>query len=71
MAIHSMTIDIMDGEYAMPGELEAWTPEHRRVEAWPDKAKRQIEQLEQRVLHLEALVHRLMNEGEADDGDQP
>lgn len=64
-------IDIGDPEYAMPGELEAWTPAHRRIEAWPDRAKRQIERLEQRVLHLECLVHRLINCTEVGrDGDR-
>lgn len=62
-------IDINDPEYAMPGELEAWTPAHRRIEAWPDRAKRQIERLEQRVLQLERLVHQLIDT-EACDGDR-
>lgn len=64
-------IDMMDEEYAIPGELGAYTSEHRRIEAWPDKAKRQIVALERRALalegkvrHLEALVHRLVNASE-------
>ena len=55
-------IDRLDDEYTIPGELQAYVPEHRRVEAWPDKAKRQIEALEKRVRHLEMMVHRLANQ---------
>lgn len=54
-------MDLMDSEYAIPGELQAYVAEHRRVEAWPEKAQRRIESLERRVRHLEELVHRLVN----------
>jgi hypothetical protein len=63
-------IDLMDAEYAMPGELEVLTPPHRRIEAWPDKAKRQIESLERRVRHLEVLIHRLVNASGGAHGDE-
>jgi hypothetical protein len=54
-------VDLMDGEYAIPGELQAYVAEHRRVEAWPEKAQRRIDSLERRVRHLEEMVHRLVN----------
>lgn len=54
-------IDMMDDEYAIPGELQAYVPAQRRVEAWPERAQRRVEALESRVRHLEALVHRLVN----------
>lgn len=54
-------VDLMDGEYAVPGELQGYVPEHRRVEAWPERAQRRMEALERRVRHLEVLVHRLVN----------
>lgn len=54
-------VDLMDSEYAMPGELEAYVPAQRRVEAWPERAQRRIEALEGRVLHLETLVQRLVD----------
>jgi hypothetical protein len=54
-------VDLMDSEYAIPGELEAYVPAQRRVEAWPDRAQRRIDALESRIRHLEALVHRLVN----------
>ena len=51
----------IDAEDAAPGELDAWLRGERRIEAWPDKAKRQIAALEERVVHLEACVHQLLN----------
>lgn len=54
-------VDLMDSEYAIPGELEAHVPAQRRVEAWPERAQRRIEALEGRIRHLEAMVHRLVN----------
>jgi len=54
-------VDLMDGEYAIPGELQAYVAEHRRVEAWPEKAQRRLDSLEARVRHLEEMVHRLIN----------
>ncbi len=54
-------VDLMDEEYAMPGELEGYVAEHRRVEAWPERAQRRVDALERRVRHLEELVHRLLN----------
>lgn len=54
-------VDLMDGEFTIPGELQAYVAEHRRVEAWPEKTARRVESLERRVRHLEALVHRLVN----------
>lgn len=56
-----VVVDLMDEEYAMPGELLAFVAEHRRVEAWPERAQRRIDGLEKRVRHLEELVHRLVN----------
>lgn len=56
-----VVVDLMDDEYARPGELQAYTPEHRRVEAWPERVQRRVESLESRVRHLEMAVHRLMN----------
>jgi hypothetical protein len=70
MSEHAI-IDMMDEEFTIPGELQAWTPEHRRIEAWPDKAKRQITVLEQRVLQLERLVHGLLNGSEDNGIDKP
>jgi len=55
-------VDLMDGEYTVPGELQAYVPEHRRVEAWPERAQRRVDALERRVRHLEMLVHRLIND---------
>lgn len=55
-------IDILDPEYAMPGELERWPERTPRVEPWPETAKRQIAALEGRVRHLERLVHGLLNQ---------
>lgn len=55
-------VDLMDDEYARPGELQAYTPEHRRVEAWPERVQRRVDALERRVRHLEMLVHRLIND---------
>jgi len=57
-------IDILDPEYAMPGELERWPERTPRVEPWPETAKRQIASLEDRVRYLEGLVHLMLN---ADD----
>lgn len=54
-------MDLTDDEYAIPGALNAYVAEHRRVEAWPEKAQRRIDGLEKRVQHLEELVHRLVN----------
>lgn len=54
-------VDLMDGEYTIPGELLAYVAEHRRVEAWPEKAQRRVESLERRVRHLEEMIHRLVN----------
>ena len=54
-------VDLMDSEYAIPGELEAYVPAQRRVEAWPDRAQRRIDALESRIRHLESMVHRLVN----------
>lgn len=54
-------IDMMDDEYTIPGQLHAYVPEEKRVEAWPEKAQRRIDSLERRVRHLESLVHRLVN----------
>lgn len=54
-------VDLMDSEYAIPGELEAYVAERRRVEAWPERAQRRIEAMESRIRHLETLVHRLVN----------
>lgn len=60
-------IDILDPEYAMPGEIEGWASSVKRqtsCEPWPETAKRQIAALEGRVHHLECLVHLMLN---ADD----
>ena len=54
-------VDMEDGEFTVPGELQAYVAEHRRIEAWPEKTARRVESLERRVRHLEALVHRLVN----------
>jgi hypothetical protein len=54
-------IDLMDDEYAIPGELQAYVPAQRRVEAWPERAQRRIDALESRIRHLESMVHRLVN----------
>jgi len=55
-------VDLMDAEYAMPGELDrVHYGGGLRVEAWPERAQRQIEALEGRVRHLEVMVHRLLN----------
>ena len=55
-------IDILDPEYAMPGELERWPERTPCVEPWPETAKRQIAGLEARLRHLERLVHGLLNQ---------
>lgn len=57
-------VDLLDEEYAMPGELQAYRAEHRRIEAWPERAQRRIDALERRVRHLEELVHRMINVGD-------
>lgn len=54
-------VDLMDGEYTIPGELQAYVAERRRVEAWPEKAQWRMDSLEARVRHLEEMVHRLIN----------
>lgn len=61
-------VDLMDDEYTVPGELQAYRSEHRRIEAWPEQAQRRIDALERRVRHLECLVHRLINAGSGKDG---
>lgn len=55
-------LNIGDPEYAMPGELEAYKPEHRRVEAWPDKTQRTIEALQRRLFALETEVGHLRDD---------
>ena len=58
-------IDILDPEYAMPGEIERHesnVKRHASCEPWPETAKRQISSLEGRVRHLERLVHGLLNQ---------
>jgi hypothetical protein len=45
-------------------DVEAWQAEageHRRVEAWPERTDRRVVDLEKRVLHLEKMVHLLVN----------
>lgn len=57
-------IDILDPEYAMPGEIERQTSNvmrHGACEPWPETAKRQIAALEGRVRHLEQLVQLMLN----------
>lgn len=51
----------VDTEFAAPGELDAWLNGEYQIEAWPDKAKRQIASLESRVRALEVQVHQLLN----------
>ncbi len=40
---------------------EAAPDQKQPVEAWPERCDRRVELLEQRVRHLETLVHRLIN----------
>lgn len=54
-------VDMMDDEYTIPGELQAYVLQANRVEAWPEKTARRIDSLERRVRYLEMLVHRLLN----------
>ena len=46
-------IDLMDEEYAIPGELAAYAPQHRRIEAHPERTDRRIDALERRVRQVE------------------
>ena len=60
-------IDILDPEYAMPGEIErhvAGVMRRDACEPWPETAKRQIAELQEKVRYLEGLVHLMLN---ADD----
>jgi hypothetical protein len=55
------TIDLGDPEYAMPGELDAYTPPQRRLEA-PlriDALERRLSALETEVGHLRDDLRRL------------
>ena len=57
-------IDILDPEYAMPGELDRQVFGGLRgtaCEPWPETAKRQIAELQDRVRYLEGLVHLILN----------
>jgi hypothetical protein len=53
-----LDIDLLDPEYAMPGELErsAQAGRPQRVEAWPERAQRRIEALEARMAALEGAL---------------
>lgn len=55
-------LNITDPEYTIPGQLD------RRVEAWPERTERRINQLEQRIRHLETVVNRLLNQATEDEG---
>lgn len=57
-------LNITDPEYAIPGELD-----RRPVEAWPERTERRINQLEDRIRHLEAILHGLLNQATEDEGD--
>lgn len=52
-------INFDDAEYTIPGELAAYVPEHRRIEAWPERAERRLAALEGRVRRLEGCLQRL------------
>jgi hypothetical protein len=56
-------LNITDPEYTIPGQLD------RRVEAWPERTERRINQLEQRIRHLETVVHSLLNQATEDKSD--
>jgi len=56
-------IDMLDAEYTMPGELlvsagrvRSLSEQLRAVEAWPEKAQREIDDLRRRVERLEQAV---------------
>lgn len=55
-------IDLSDSEYTVPGELDNYVPECRRVEAWPEKAERRIDTLERRLFALETEVAHLRDD---------
>lgn len=59
-SLEEPSIDLMGPEYAMPGELDVAAGAHRRIEPWPETAKRQLAQLEQRVAHLEMMMAKLL-----------
>lgn len=54
-------LNITDPEYTIPGQLD------RRVEAWPERTERRINQLEQRIRQLEEMLHRLLNQATEDE----
>jgi len=62
LSVSASGIPGIDDEHAIPGELEDWLQDRRRVEAWPDRVKRDLYVLRRRVYHLEVCVHRLLNE---------
>jgi hypothetical protein len=65
-----MTIGIYDPEYAMPGELSTTAYDLRtydqRTDARLDDYQRRIAELEQRLRHVERLLHEYINH--ADQG---
>ena len=61
-AMERNDIDMDDAEYAIPGELQAYKPTRRLVEAWPEKAQRRIETLERQVFEMRTEIEHLRDD---------
>lgn len=72
MGEHSV-VDFDDFEYAIPGEHLRKASDYdlrtgpERLHAQVDEHARRIAELEQRLRHVEVLLHRVVNRGEATD----
>lgn len=60
------TINFDDDEYTIPGELlTTATAVRSGVEAYPERTDRRLDAIEQRLRHVETLLHQLLNAQDA------